>query len=243
MLHVYIGYDLREAEAYEVCRFSIERRASVPVAIKPLKHRELRAAKLFTRPWIVSEEGQFIDQRDGKPFSTEFSHSRFLTPILARRDGADWALFCDCDFLFVDDVAKLLTIADPSKAVMCVQHVHEPPEGMKMDGVLQTRYRRKNWSSLLLFSVNHAANARLTPFAVNYQPGSWLHALGWLDDHEIGALPEGWNHLVGVSKGTGLISAIHFTEGLPNMAGYEDVPFAEAWREELATMKRARGDL
>lgn len=243
MLHVYIGYDLREHEAYEVCRFSIERRASVPVAIKPLKHRELRAAKLFTRPWTVSEEGQFIDQRDGKPFSTEFSHSRFLTPILARQDGADWALFCDCDFLFVDDVAKLLQIADPSKAAMCVQHVHEPPEGVKMDGVLQTRYRRKNWSSFILFNVKHLANARLTPFAVNYQPGSWLHALGWLDDNEIGVLPEGWNHLVGISSGSGLISAIHFTEGLPTMAGYEDVPFAEAWREELATMKRACGDL
>ena len=32
-------------------------------------------------------------------------------------------------------------------AVMCVHHEYQPTESWKMDGVPQTRYPRKNWSS------------------------------------------------------------------------------------------------
>lgn len=59
------------------------------------------------------------------------------------------ALFCDLDFMFRDDIKKLFALADDRYAVMCVQHDYQPPEETKMDGRTQTKYARKNWSSLM----------------------------------------------------------------------------------------------
>src|SRR5262249_9934791 len=90
---VYIGWDKREPEAYEVARFSLMRRASVPVTVTSLKLDDLRARGLY--------------RREQDPLaSTEFTYSRFLTPAVAGYQG--WALFCDCDFLWLGDVAGLL---------------------------------------------------------------------------------------------------------------------------------------
>jgi len=50
--------------------------------------------------------------------STEFTYSRFLTPALAGYRG--WALFCDCDFLWLDDIAGLVEYTRVPKAVYCV---------------------------------------------------------------------------------------------------------------------------
>jgi len=44
MLQVYVGYDPREAVAYETLAHSIERHSSVPVSIKPLVQSEPQAA-------------------------------------------------------------------------------------------------------------------------------------------------------------------------------------------------------
>ena len=93
---IYIGWDRREPEAYEVAKFSLERRASIPVAVTPIKLDELRAQGLY--------------RRDADPLaSTEFTYSRFLTPALAGFRG--WALFCDCDFLWLGDIAGLAAYA------------------------------------------------------------------------------------------------------------------------------------
>ena len=80
-LRVYIGWDKREPIAYDVAKFSLERRATIPVDVQPIKIDDLRARKLY---W-----------RDQDPLaSTEFTYTRFLTPALA--DFRGWALFCDC---------------------------------------------------------------------------------------------------------------------------------------------------
>jgi hypothetical protein len=84
MLRVFIGYDERQAVAYNVCRYSIERRASVPVAITPLK--------LDTLP--LKREGL-----------TRFTFSRFLVPWLCGFEGH--AIFMDSDFLCLEDINKL----------------------------------------------------------------------------------------------------------------------------------------
>src|SRR6266516_4265682 len=95
-IRVYIGWDSREVDAYEVARFSLERRSSIPVQISPIKLEELRAAGLY---W-----------RESDPLaSTEFTYSRFLTPALAKFTG--WALFFDCDFLWLGDIAELVRLA------------------------------------------------------------------------------------------------------------------------------------
>src|SRR5919204_729933 len=119
---IYIGWDSREPEAYDVAKFSLERRASIPVSVIPLKVDELRARGLY--------------QRDKDPLaSTEFTYSRFLTPALAGYSG--WALFCDSDFLWLGDIAGLLDYNRiRSKAVFCVQHDYHPKDTVKMDGAV-----------------------------------------------------------------------------------------------------------
>src|SRR5215475_14776918 len=169
---IYIGWDSREPEAYDVAKFSLERRASVPVSVVPIKVDELRARGLY--------------RRDQDPLaSTEFTYSRFFTPALAGFKG--WALFCDCDFLWLADIAGLADYAHGSKAVFCVQHDYRPKETIKMDGAVQTVYPRKNWSSLMLFNCEHPAVRRLTPDLINRESGAYLHRMQWAADTEIGS--------------------------------------------------------
>jgi hypothetical protein len=82
---------------------------------------------------------------------------------------------------------------------MVVKHDHQPTEHWKMDGQFQTRYHRKNWSSVCLFNCDHPANKALTVDLVNSAPGRDLHAFSWLADDLIGELPPEWNWLVGHS--------------------------------------------
>ncbi|KAG2654631.1 hypothetical protein PVAP13_1NG509000 [Panicum virgatum] len=172
---VFVGYDSREDIAYRVCRRSLLRRSSIPVDVIPIVQQELREAGLYWR-------------ERGPTESTEFSFTRFLTPHLAGYRG--WALFVDCDFLFVADVAELARLADPRYAVLCVHHDYTPRESTKMDGAVQTAYPRKNWSSMVLFNCGHPKNrAALTPEAVSTQTGAYLHRFMWLDDGEVGEIP------------------------------------------------------
>ena len=233
-LPIFIGYDEREADAFDVCRASLLRHASVPLHIVKLDQAALRRAGWYRREWRYVE-GQRVDLGDLKPFSTDFAFTRFMVPALSLYQG--WALFCDGDFLFTDDIAKLFALADERYAVMCVKHDHDPAETSKMGGIVQSRYRRKNWSSLVLWNCGHPSNASLTGFMVNEFAGQWLHAFNWLKDDEIGALPLEWNWLVGVTSDLGRMPAgIHFTLGIPTMPGCADMPYAQLWRAERANM-------
>lgn len=244
MIHAFIGYDDREDEAYRVCRFSLVRRASDAVCVHPLKHKMLRQLGLFWRPWNVEGlTGQYVDGIDGRPFSTQFSHTRFLVPAYAQelKIDATWVLFVDCDFLFMADVGTLLSLAEPDKAVMVVQHEHKPRETLKMDAVTQTTYRRKNWSSLILWNLSHEANKVLTPDMVNNRPGGWLHAFSWLPDGLIGSLPVGWNWIEGISPPVERPGAVHYSVGGPWFEGYENCAYAREWLSERGLM-HSRGD-
>ena len=178
-----------------------------------------------------------MDGVTGKPFSTQFTYSRFLVPYLMGYQG--WAVFCDCDFLFRGSVDDLFEMADPHKAVQVVQHAHKPVEGRKMDGVVQSSYGRKNWSSLILFNCGHWANRMLLPVDAGADDGLNLHQFGWLTDDEIGALPVEWNYLVGhnTEKDCPDPKAVHFTEGGPWWAQYRDVPFADEWFREMQSFQ------
>ena len=171
---VYVGWDSREDIAYQVCRHSIESRASVPVAVTPIKQQELRARGLYTRE---------LDPLA----STEFTYTRFFVPHLA--DYRGWALFCDCDFLWLTDIKELIGLIDDKFAMMCVHHDHRPSESWKMDHRQQTTYPRKNWSSMVLYNCGHPANEALTPAVANSESGAFLHRFQWLDDALIGAVP------------------------------------------------------
>lgn len=239
-LPVYIGFDGSQEIASKVCEFSLRRRSSIPLLVRHLMVDAVRDAGLYDRGSHI-ENGQTIDDQDGKPFSTEFSFSRFIVPALELYQG--WALFCDGDFLWQDDIAELMKLANPAYAVMCVKHRHEPTQDdlatPKMDGRPQTRYYRKNWSSLVLWNCAHPANRCINSHAVNRQPGQWLHAFSWLPDHQIGSLPHRWNWLVGVSEPfrRDHPAGVHFTLGGPWFERHKDVPYADSWRDELAAYR------
>lgn len=236
-LTVFIGFDEKESDAYQVCRASLLRHASQPLHIVKLDQAALRRAGWYRREW--RQEGpDRIDMGDLKPFSTDFAFSRFMIPGLSLYQG--WALFCDCDFLFTQDIAKVFDLVDDRYAVMCVKHEHNPTEKTKMGGVVQTRYHRKNWSSFVLWNNAHIENAMLTGYVVNEWPGSWLHAFSWLKDELIGELPREWNWLAGVDEPLKRTPAgIHFTLGVPTIPGCEKTPYAELWRSVLDS-QRAR---
>jgi len=228
-VRVFIGYDAREDDAYRVCAASLLRHASVPVEIIKLDIKRLQNIGLYRRPYRT-EETQMVDLVDGRPFSTEFAFSRFFVPSLS--DG--WAIFCDCDFLFTQDIAQLVPLLSEKYAVMVVKHDHRPTESVKMDGVSQAPYPRKNWSSFVAWNCDHPSNRLLDTHEVNTQTGKWLHGFSWLRDDEIGELPQTWNWLSGVTPDLGEVpKAIHYTLGIPRMTGHENTPYADLWRDEL----------
>lgn len=225
---IFIGYDPREDLAYEVCRYSLLKRSSIPLEIHPIKQSELRDKGIYWR-------------ERGKLESTEFSFSRFLTPFLADFEG--WAVFVDCDFLYLADVNELFELIDEKYAIMCVQHDYAPKETTKMDGAVQTLYPRKNWSSMVVYNCGHLKNRMLTPEVVNKETGAFLHRFQWLEDGEIGEIPFVWNFLVGhnrVVEGdqSTYPKAIHYTLGGPWFEQWKNCEFGDLWLKELEEMKK-----
>lgn len=230
-LPIFIGYDHREEPAYRVCAQSLLAHSSIHISMTKLDLARLRYDGVYHRTYTFTN-GQAVDDRDGRPFSTNFAFSRFLVPFLCDYKG--WAIFVDCDFLFTDDIAGLIPLLDSSKAVMVVKHDYAPADGVKMMGQSQAAYPRKNWSSLIAYNCAHTSNRALTPEVVNSQTGRWLHGFSWLKDDEIGELPKTWNWLSGVDASSDeLPKAIHFTLGTPDMKGHENSPYADLWRQEL----------
>ncbi len=237
---IYIGYDPREFAAFSVARYTLKYRMTQRIPVYGLVLQDLIDAGLYKRPYEYRQSALdkpvMWDVISNAPMSTQHANARFLVPHLAK-DG--WALFCDGDMLFRDNVARLFESLDESKAVYCVQHKHNPKPGTKMDGQEQTRYARKNWTSFIIFNCDHVANKALTLDLINNAPGRDLHRLCWLADCDIGQLDSAWNWLVGHSDETIEPKNVHFTEGVPDMVGYENVHYADEWRDAL--MDCARG--
>jgi len=220
LIRVFIGFDPRETAAFSVLAHSIWSRASVPVAIVPIRLEQLRPG--FDRPREALQ-------------STDFSFSRFMVPHLSGYAG--WSVFMDCDMLMRDDIAALWALRDERCAVMCVKHDHRPTEETKFLGERQTKYEKKNWSSVMLF--NNPRCAALSAAYVNTATGLQLHQFKWLaSDDEIGALPERWNHLVGVSAPNPDAALVHYTIGGPYFAEYRGCEFADEWHAERDAMLR-----
>jgi hypothetical protein len=220
MIHVFIGYDPREAVACSVLAYSIQARASRPVAIAPLMLSQLRS--------VLTRERHPLQ-------STDFSFSRFLTPYLSGYAG--WSVFMDCDMLMLDDVANLWKLRDDRYAVMVVKHDHVPRETVKFLGEPQSKYEKKNWSSVMLF--NNARCRSLTPEYVSSASGLELHQFKWLASEDlIGALPDRWNHLVGYNPPRKDAALVHYTLGGPYFDEYRGCEYAKEWFAERDAMLR-----
>ena len=245
----WIGVDHREPEATIVAEQSAKAMASAPFPIHHLEHLALRQANWFDRPWRIGEDGFFYDERDGKPFSTQFAHTRFLTPLLAKDAGYEgWALFTDADVLWLADPLEILTGLDPSKTVYAVPHNYNTNTKIKMDGQQQTNYNRKLWSAVMLWNLQ---SSRLpTVEMVNQADGGYLHRFGWLDDSDIGYLSEAWQWIPNESPTTPLalqdeaeniptpINLVHMTLGIPTMPDRRATGFDTMWSDVLKDFYR-----
>lgn len=219
---IYVGFDPREETACLVAIRSMVGRMSRYIPVGAIRLEELQEAGLYTRP-METRDGRMWDVISQAPMATEHACARFLTPHLAKEG---WAVFMDGDMLIRADIAEIFEGLDPSKALYCVKHDHRPEHTAKMDGQTQTVYPRKNWSSVMVFNCDHPANKALTVELVNSVPGRDLHRFCWLTDDLIGDLDPAWNWLVPAVDP----KIAHFTEGVPDMAGYERQPYAEEWR-------------
>jgi lipopolysaccharide biosynthesis glycosyltransferase len=217
MIRWFIGYDKDEAITAYVLAHSIQTRSSIPVSITFLNRESLRG--IFTRERTMLE-------------STDFSISRFLVPYLCQYEG--YAIFSDCDMIVRDDPAKLWAWRDEKYAVSVVKHDHVPAEETKFLGNIQTRYERKNWSSVMLF--NNAKCDCLTPEYINTVAGLDLHGFKFLADSEIGHLPKQWNLLVDYDKNDVKACLVHYTKGGPWFKEYANCDYHQDWHRERTMM-------
>lgn len=218
MIRVFIGYSRSAPVASAVAAHSIVSRASQPVSICYIALSQLEG--IYTRP---RHELQ----------STDFSFSRFLTPYLAGYKG--WAIFMDDDMLVLDDIAKLWDLRDPAYAVQVVKHHHVPKEDVKFLDRVQTKYEKKNWSSVMLF--NCAKCKALTPDYVNSATGLELHQFKWLgNDNLIGAIPHRWNYLADYDPPSKDVSIVHYTVGGPFYDEFQNCDHSKEWFEQRAAL-------
>jgi hypothetical protein len=250
---IYVGYDPREDLAYEVLKYTALKHASGPLNVYPIKQDLMRRIGLYRRAWMLGSSSLprpasdddiwHRDIFDGRNFSTDFSFSRFLVPFLHRLE--DWALFMDCDMYFRSDPLELFeTYNDPAYALYCVKHNYNPTETIKMYGNPQTRYPKKNWSSVTMWNCSHHAHNNFTVDDVNTKTGTWLHNFMWVEEDDIGAIGEEWNWLDGHSSPEIDAKNVHFTRGGPWFRGVvweplseQDEIYAKDWealRDEMA---------
>lgn len=217
MISVFIGFDPREAVAYHVCANSIIRHASQPVAFTALALQNLAD---YTET-----------HSDG---SNQFIYSRFLVPHLMNYQG--WAMFMDGDMLVRDDIVKLWSLRDESKAVMVVKHDYKTKANNKYLGSKNQDYPRKNWSSVVLWNCGHPDNRVMTPEFIENATGAQLHRFTWLADELIGELPKVWNWLPDELGENPEAKLLHWTLGTPSFHEYADAPMAGEWHRERILM-------
>ena len=218
VIRVFIGYDRLETVAWNVLSHSIIEKSSMPVSITPVALDHLKL--------VFNRERNSLQ-------STEFSFSRFMTPYLANYEG--WAVFMDNDMLMRDDIAKLWELRNDKYAVQVVKHDHVPKETKKFLDMPQSKYQKKNWSSVMLMNCSQCKT--LTPEYVNSASGLELHQFKWLkNDDLIGELPHRWNHLVGYDEMNSDAALVHFTIGGPYFKEWGNCDYSKEWFEHRERM-------
>jgi lipopolysaccharide biosynthesis glycosyltransferase len=218
-----VGFDQREAVAYHTFCQSVLEKASLPVQIIPLAENTLA--------------GYRETHSDG---SNKFIYSRFLTPYLNNFSG--WAIFADGDMICQTDIKELWDLRDEAKAVQVVKHDYQTKSHTKYLGNKNENYPRKNWSSLILWNCAHPAHRLLTPEFIQQQKGSYLHRFSWLQDDQVGELPQNWNWLAIEYEDNPQAKLIHYTLGAPCFKDYADSEMAQPWHLAHHRLSQGMGD-
>jgi hypothetical protein len=216
MIHVFTGFDEREAIGWHVFAHSLLRRASEPVAL----HR--------------------VDNCGMPQGTNAFTFSRFLVPYMMRYQGM--AIFCDAaDMLMLGDISKLANLYDPDYAVQVVKHEYQTRNPRKYIGTaLETdnsQYDRKNWASLMLINCAHPGWAWSRPAVVECMRPLSMLQFAFLRDEDIGELPAHWNVLADEGQDIEGAQVLHWTAGIPAFPYYASAPGADLWHAEYAKME------
>lgn len=214
MIHLFAGYERREALGFQVFVESVIERSSRLVSIVPLAEM-------------------------GLPRGTNaFTVSRFLVPSLMGFKGH--AIFADAsDMLMLADIAELDALFDPSKAVQVVAHKdyktrhHVKYRGTDLETV-NCDYARKNWASLMLVNCEHEAWQGMTLESIQSRKTLDLLQLRHIRDEDIGSLPGCWNRLVDEGQPVEGAKLMHWTAGIPGFSEYRDAPGAVHWHATRA---------
>jgi hypothetical protein len=212
-VHLFCGFDEREAIGFHVFFNSVLEHATVPVTIHALDARGMPVG------------------------SNAFTYSRFLVPWLMGYDGH--AVFADaCDMLMLGDIGELDALFDPSVAAQVVQHApYSTRHRIKYLGTAMEcpnrDYARKNWASLMLLNCAHPHWRALTPDTLAAHAGVPLLQFAGI---EVGALPNEWNRLVDEGQPLDGARLLHWTAGMPGFPRYRDAPGAEHWRAQFERM-------
>ncbi len=220
---VWIGYDPLEDVAAKMLAHSIRSGTKMKdLKIIPIVRDELLAHDLCNRP---------IDPNG----STQFSITRFMVPHLMGYNGI--GIFLDCDMLITRDIKEMFDLFDPLYAVQVCKHEYTPSSDVKMGGLPQSSYPRKNWSASMIYNCNHMYTKRLTQPIVETSSPKYLHRFEWLPNGLIGGLPLEFNFLVGEQEDDLdhhiIPFNIHHTLGAPIFRDCQDVPYADYWKSQF----------
>jgi len=233
-LRIFIGYDHRQAVAYNVLQFSILRRAALPVAITPIV--------LPTLP--LTRQGL-----------TPFTFSRFLVPWLC--DFRGWALFMDIDYLCLADISGLFRLADeryaamvsknvkrfewasmilfncghPANATLTPDYVQDPqrcraPHGLDWLAPELVGDLPREWNHLVGYDPPRK-DAKLVHYTqgmpIYEETSGSEYAAEWMSEHEVSNETQGWQELMAGSihaanTATGRRVAKLHAEALPQPA-------------------------
>ncbi len=141
--------------------------------------------------------------------STEFSVCRFLVPYLSDYEG--WSVFMDDDFYWNVNPLELQDFCDDSYSVLVCKHNYDPKQDIKWGDLKQFKYRKKNWSSLMLFNNSHPDCKKLSVESVNEDVALDLHQFKWTNN--VGSIPLEYNFLVGEYDNIETAKALHYTNG------------------------------
>ena len=220
-MKIYIGFDVSKPECFDVCKFSIQKRTN-----------EISINKIGNS--ILSNDIWYRKRNDLE--TTDFSICRFLVPYLSNYDGI--SVFMDDDFLWQCDVKELMNYYDDTKSVMVCKHDYVPKHTKKWSNNKQTKYNRKNCSSLMMFNNMHQDCKKLDVKAVNEQEGLWLHQFEWTDS--VGIIPLSYNFLVDEYEPYENIKALHFTNGCPIFDECKTQELADKWINEKRNFENCR---
>lgn len=226
VVRLFVGWDEREEVGSHVFNSSVMQRCSLPVSITHL--RKDQVARLYG---TTIKEG-----------TNAFTWSRFLVPAMC--DYSGFALFVDgADMLAMGDIAEIWHMATPLLAVQVVQHNYQTAHPRKYVGTQMeaqnASYARKNWASLMLFFCGHMAWRRVTPAWLEKADPLEVLQLRFLEDRQIGSLPDNCNVLVDEGQEVEQPIIVHWTAGVPGFPAYADAPYADEWRAQLKRVNHA----